>query len=233
MILEQINQSLASIAASLEKLATKMGSVASDNSEELPVGRVIGQTSLPSAAVASDAKRGAPTPAASPDFSIGAAQLGGTFTNGDYANLTREKLLELCQERGITVADRTRTATLVKMLEEATGAGTVKETPADPTPEPDPLDEPTLEPDPLDDPAPEPDPLDDPAPEPDPLADTPAEKPVTKEEVIAVMQRLQKAKGNDAVRNVLLIAGGGAALLRDVREADYGKVKAAAEKAMG
>lgn len=59
------------------------------------------------------------------------------------------------------------------------------------------------------------------------------EKPVTKEEVIAVMQRLQKAKGNDAVRNVLLIAGGGAALLRDVREADYGKVKAAAEKAMG
>lgn len=223
MILEQINQSLASIAASLEKLATKMGSVASDNLEELPVGRVIGQTSLPSAAVASDAKRGAPTPAASPDFSIGAAQLGGTFTNGDYTNLTREKLLELCQERGITVADRTRTATLVKMLEEATGAGTVKETPADPTPEPDPLDEPTLEPDPLDDPAPEP----------DPLADIPAEKPVTKEEVIAVMQRLQKAKGNDAVRNVLLIAGGGAALLRDVREADYGKVKAAAEKAMG
>ena len=223
MILEQINQSLASIAASLEKLATKMGSVASDNSEELPVGRVIGQTSLPSAAVASDAKRGAPTPAASPDFSIGAAQLGGTFTNGDYTNLTREKLLELCQERGITVADRTRTATLVKMLEEATGAGTVKETPADPTPEPDPLDEPTLELDPLDDPAPEP----------DPLADIPAEKPVTKEEVIAVMQRLQKAKGNDAVRNVLLIAGGGAALLRDVREADYGKVKAAAEKAMG
>lgn len=223
MILEQINQSLASIAASLEKLATKMGSVASDNSEELPVGRVIGQTSLPSAAVASDAKRGAPTPAASPDFSIGAAQLRGIFTNGDYTNLTREKLLELCQERGITVADRTRTFTLVKMLEEATGAGTVKETPADPTPEPDPLDEPTLEPDPLDDPAPEP----------DPLADIPAEKPVTKEEVIAVMQRLQKAKGNDAVRNVLLIAGGGAALLRDVREADYGKVKAAAEKAMG
>ena len=223
MILEQINQSLASIAASLEKLATKMGSVASDNSEELPVGRVIGQTSLPSAAVASDAKRGAPTPAASPDFSIGAAQLGGIFTNGDYMNLTREKLLELCQERGIAVADRTRTATLVKMLEEATGAGTVKETPADPTPEPDPLDEPTLELDPLDDPAPEP----------DPLADIPAEKPVTKEEVIAVMQRLQKAKGNDAVRNVLLIAGGGAALLRDVREADYGKVKAAAEKAMG
>lgn len=223
MILEQINQSLASIAASLEKLATKMGSVASDNLEELPVGRVIGQTSLPSAAVASDAKRGAPTPAASPDFSIGAAQLGGTFTNGDYTNLTRERLIELCQERGITVADRTRTATLVKMLEEATGAGTVKETPADPTPEPDPLDEPTLEPDPLDDPAPEP----------DPLADIPAEKPVTKEEVIAVMQRLQKAKGNDAVRNVLLIAGGGAALLRDVREADYGKVKAAAEKAMG
>ena len=222
MILEQINHSLASVAASLEKLATKMGSVASDNSEELPVGRVIGQTSLPSAAVASDAKRGAPTPAASPDFSIGAAQLGGTFTNGDYMNLTREKLLELCQERGITVADRTRTATLVKMLEEATGAGTVKETPADPTPEPDPLDEPTLEPDPLDEPTLEP----------DPLADTPAEKPVTKEEVIAVMQRLQKAKGNDAVRNVLIAAGGGAALLRDVQEADYGKVKAAAEKMM-
>lgn len=220
MILEQINQSLASIAASLEKLAAKMGSVTNDNLEELPVGRVIGQTSPPPTVTEPNVKCAAPTPAASPDFSIGAAQLGGTFTNGDYANLTRERLLELCQERGIAVPDRTRTNTLVKMLEEATGA--VKETTADPASEPDPLDEPTLEPDPLAD-----------APvESDPLADTPAEKPVTKEEVIAVMQRLQKAKGNDAVRNVLIAAGGGAALLRDVREADYGKVKAAAEKMM-
>lgn len=220
MILEQINQSLASIAASLEKLAAKMGSVASDNLEELPVGQVIGQTSPPPTATEPNVKCAGPTSAASPDFSIGAAQLGGTYNHGNYANLTRERLLELCQERGIVVPDRTRTNTLVKMLEEATGV--VKETPADPMPEPDPLDEPTLEPDPLAD-----------APEPDPLADIPAEKPVTKEEVIAVMQRLQKAKGNDAVRNVLLIAGGGAALLRDVRETDYGKVKAAAEKMMG
>lgn len=116
----------------------------------------------------------------------------------------RDVLLALCEKRGIEVPARTKTPTLAKMLGEwDTVNGVTCSAPAEtPQPQPEPSTEakPTEEPDPFADPPAE-------ASTPDPL---PADTPVTKEEVLAALQKVQSdaSKGTAKVIQILNAAAG-------------------------
>lgn len=147
-----------------------------------------------------------------------------------HTNMGHSLLRKLCEARNIEVPPRTKIPTLIKWLEEsdqlraaqcvqscsapAAPAPTPepsKPTPEPPKPEPAPAKAPVIPA-----PAPEPEPPKPepaPAPEPpDPFAVEEPEPERTREDVLAALQRVQKAGGNGPVIDILQVQGGVVAL---------------------